>query len=282
MVTIAIKGTSYFKMFKHAILLIIFFYCDLQASHILDVLENIPVEHQQNIRYLFHHIFLQQDGVYTIFGDKPVSSAGSFLIPKWEATLIGYPGKLGKAWESWQKYKHKFPISKFVIIGEKYPSKKSGTVAIYIYIINKEKFIETINNHLSLFENILKNKINPEKFLDEIATEKISLLKSIHHKEMLFGLLLGYGRHNAYLYERSKQSRHARILFPQKLTLSCCGEEYHPMMIVNPLTFKGDLDNPETEILCKKYKGLHKKISYIYSKGDLLELTLSQLTKGGV
>ena len=144
-------------------------------------------------------------------------------------------------------------MKKYAIVSEKYPSKKSDSVALYIYVINKKKFIETITNNISLFEAIFHKKIDPEKLLDEIANEKKPFLTSIHHNEMLFGLLLGYGEHNASLYNKSRRSQVARILFPKKIKLDCSDEKYHPMMIVNPVQFAADLDHPETKALQKKY-----------------------------
>lgn len=64
-------------MRRHAIFLSLLFYLNLNGSLVSDILEDIPIEDKQDIRYLFSHIFLQQDGVYIIFGDKPVSAAAS-------------------------------------------------------------------------------------------------------------------------------------------------------------------------------------------------------------
>ena len=264
-------------MIRHAIFLTTFFCFTLHSSTVLDILKILPAEDRQDLTYLFHRVFLQQDGAYTIFGNKPVSSAASFLIPLWEATLMGYPVKFSKSWNTWLKYKHKFPMKKYVIVSEKYTSKKSGSVAIYVYVIDKIKFIKIINNNLSLFEAVLHKKIDPEKLLNDIETEKSSFLASINNNEMLFGILLGYGKHNASLYEKSKLSRTARILFPEKVKLKCSDEETYHMMIVNPVQFMADLGHPETKALQKKYKNLRKRISDIYSQGDILEITLSQL-----
>jgi hypothetical protein len=129
-------------MFIFIILLAILFRSNLNGYSVSDALENIPAEHQQNMRYLFYQIFLQQDGAYTIFGDKPISCAAGFLIPKWETTLEGYPSKFGKSWETWQKYKHMFPIRKYLIVSENLSSKKSGSVAIYVYVINKKNLLK--------------------------------------------------------------------------------------------------------------------------------------------
>ncbi len=272
-----------FLMYKHiTFLMLLFSYCfNLNANSISDILKTIPIEHQEDIKYLFHHVFLLQDGAYTIFGDKPVSSAGSFLISSWKATLTAkYIGKFGRSWETWQAYKQKFPMQKYVIIGEKYPSKKSELVALHVFVINKKKFLETIDTHLALFESVLGKKIDPKKCLDDIESGKCSFWTSINHNDMLMGILLGYGEHNATLfYKKSKRFRYARYLFPiEEKKLECSDTESYPMMIVNAVQFLADLQHPETKFLQKKYKDLRKKIADIYSQGDMLEITLSQLT----
>jgi len=43
--------------------------------------------------------------------------------------------------------------------------------------------------------------------------------------------------------------------------------------------FMGDINHPETIALQRKYTKLREKISAIYSRGDCLEISLSQLTK---
>jgi hypothetical protein len=122
----------------------------------------------------------------------------------------------------------------------------------------------------------LHTKIDPEKFLDDIVTKKSSLLKSIHHHDMLFGILVGYGKHNAFLYKKSKSL--CRILCSKKIKLECSDKDFYPMMLVNPVQFMVDPNHPETKILQYKYKNLHQKISHLYSQGDLLEITLNELT----
>jgi hypothetical protein len=269
-------------MKKYTVTLIfLFIYFNLNANSILDNFKSIPFDDQENIKYLFHNIFLQQDGAYTIFGDKPVSSAGSFVIASWEATIMepAQVGKFGRSWKTWQNYKDRFPLQKYIIVGERFPFKKSGLVVIYTFVINKKSFIETLNNHLILFESVLNKKIDAENFLDNIETGKCSFLTSINRNEMLLGILLGYGEHNASLfYKRSKRS-HARKLFPlDEVKLECTDKESYPMMLINPVQYSADLDHPETKALQKKYKNLRKKISEIYSQGDFLEITLTQLS----
>jgi hypothetical protein len=249
----------------------------LEANSITDILDTIPKESQEDLKYLFHIVFLEQDGAYTIFGNKPVSMAGKFLIDSWETTIKGEVGKFGKAWKTWQNYKNKFIINNYLIIGERHTFKKSDSVVLNVSVINKKAFIKTVNHNLFLFETLLDQKIDPKKILDDIEKGKLLLWQSIKHNEILLGILLGYGNHNAYLFNEKSFFR-THYLFSRKISkLKCSDEEIYPLMIVNPVQYSADLDHPETKMLQKMYKNLRKKISAIYSQGDFLEITLSQL-----
>lgn len=258
----------------------------LDAHSVTEILNTIPKEDQEDLRYLFHIVFLEQDGAYTIFGDKPLSLAGDFLVASWEATIKGEAGKFGRVWQTWQNYKSKFSMHKYVIVSERRIFKKSDVIALHISVINKKAFIETISSNLSLFETILNRKINPEQFLYDIEIGESSLWSSINHNEMLLGILLGYGKHNSFHFNEKSQCSHFlftsdhRELVPISSKLKCSDTETYPMMIINPVQYSADLDHPESKVLQKKYKNLRKKISDIYSQGDFLEITLSQLISG--
>lgn len=263
---------------------ILFFTFDLSGKSVAQILETIPDEHREDLNLLFKMIFIEQDGAYTIFGDKPVSQTGAFIFSSWETTLKGKNGYIGSLWNTWQKYKNLFHIKKYAISGEKFEIKKSNLVAFHIFVINKEAFINSINEHKSLFEQVLNKRINPEKFLQNIVNSKISFWESINFNEMLLGILLGYGTHNAYHFNKRNLHFFDRFypkkmaLESKKINLEFFGEERHPMMIVNPVQFAADLSHPETIKLDKKYRELRTKISSIYSNGNFLEKTLSQLT----
>ena len=257
---------------------------NLVGKPIDDILKTIPQEDREDLTRLFHLIFLEQDGAYTIFGDKPVSLSGAFIIASWETTAKRKAGYITHLWKTWQMYRDLFEIKKYIIVGEKFKIKKSNIVAFHIFVINKEAFIKSINRHKSLFEYVLKKKINPEILLHDIENGKISFWESIRFNEMLLGILLGYGAHNATLFNQRQHhffdifKRDKATLETKKNKLEFFGEERHPVMIVNPVQFAADLAHPETIRLDKKYKALRIKIGTIYSKEDLLAKTLSQLT----
>lgn len=257
-----------------SILFVVFFF-DILGNSIEDVLKEMPSDHKQSLEYLFANIFLQQDGSYVIFGDKPVSTAASFLVSKWESVLRGHSSQLAKSWEIWQKYKDAFSIKNYLIISEIVASKKYGST-LYIYVINKRKFIDIIYQNLSLFKMILSEDVLPEKILNDIETGKASFMSSFHNNPILFGILLGFGKHNSLLYQKSSSMR--RIL-KNKIKLESFCDDYYPLMKVNRLQFLVDQHHPETILLQAKYKALHEKISQIYIEGDLLTITLLKLTE---
>lgn len=260
-------------------LIFLCFILRLNATSIQEIVKKISEEDQKNLKYLFHSVFLEQEGAYTLFGDKPVSMAGDFLIPSWRSTIQGYIGILGNGWKTWEKYKHLFPIRKYIIVSERYQFKKSGIVSFYIFVINKKKFIDVINKNIFLFEKLLNRKINPEQMLFDIETGKSSVYTSINRNETLLGILLGYGAHNASLYGKKigYKSYGKGLLKPIPIKLQCSDETFYPMMILHPVQYSADLDHPETKALQRKYRELRGKISQLYAKGDLLEITLSKL-----
>jgi len=282
------KAIKQIKMIKNKIIPLIFLvvfvvFMRLEASNVADILKTIPKDHQEDLRYLFRMIFLEQDGAYTVFGDKPVSLAGGFLIPPWKSLINGRcVGKLGCAWKTWQKYKHKFPMQQYVILGELCKFENPESVTLNIFVINKRAFIESIRNHIMFFESVLGDKVDPESFLKDLEDERISFWTSIHHNEMLLGILLGYGKHNASFFNHRARHCHQVPMImsgtKSKYTvLNSSNRNIYPMMIVNPVQFLADLEHPETKRLQMGYKNSRKMISSIYSQGDFLEITLTRL-----
>ena len=137
--------------------------------------------------------------------------------------------------------------------------------------------------------------------MNQIEKEK-KFSPVIKDNQMLWGILLGYGVHNAKLYykrDKLEQFINSEILpkIPEKKPiptknfssieeeyeylnskLQLFGEHIYSPLLVRTLHFVADLEHSETKTLKKKYRDLRGKISAIYAKGDFLEITLSKLT----
>lgn len=231
-----------------------------------EVLAKIPIEDYLELEDLFYVLVNHDHFAYTLFGDKPVSIGAYFKVTPWENVieLEQCDGVFWRKWAVWEKYKSQFKIKNYLFF------KDTSSIADEIVVINKKMFVKTIAKNLHVFEEIMREKINPEQFLEKIEQGKISFYESIQHNTILLGILLGYGKHNAMLfYQKNK-------ICKQTCLSSFCRYP-HSLSRIKFIGFMADHHHPETERLNKQYQKLHGKISVLYAKGNFLEVTLAQL-----
>ncbi len=237
-------------------------------------LSRIPLEDRVRLESLFYKIFNEDHGAYALFGDKPVALSSYFKVTPWEniielGILRANDETFNRKWKTWEKYRHLFKIKDFILIKE-----DSKLIDINnIIIINKENFIKAVNNNLSLFERILGHSFNPKEVLKNIESRKTTFVDSIENNQVLWGILLGYGKHNAILYSRWKRP----IRNKSSLQYKSIGDYFYTPLIMNSVYFNGSPQHPESLELMEKYRKQRGDISSIYSQGNLLEISLSKL-----
>jgi hypothetical protein len=283
------------------ILFLLFTYATF-AQNVKNVLSNIPQKDREALESLFHRMMFRDYLSYTLFGDKPISLSGDFILTPYENILNSHGlykcgGIFWKNWEIWEKYKDIFPIQNYLFVIE--PSINCPGIRNIIFI-NKKNFVKKVNQHIDIFREKLNHDLNGNALLAEIEKKQI-FAPIIRNDEMLWGILLGYGVHNANLYnERNKLERFiifetlpkiperkpdpaknfSSIEEEQKYLnsrLKLFGEHFYSPLILNTVHFVADWEHPETRALEKKYRELRGQISAIYAQGDFLEITLSKL-----
>lgn len=241
---------------------------------------------------------------YTLFGDKPVSIAGYFSEEPVENLLWGKwdRSNLRNLWKIWEKYQKNLTINEYVLLHETDVDMERIQV---ISIINKKAFLEKVRAHIDLFQSILGNHITPELLLEKASAPHASLFRILKCNEGLYGILLGFGKKNAFAFKRSLEL--AKLVDPSYRELpiryslyfpkpsnefsSFC-EEYENLKIrLHPFSHKKELSrislpcmvvlDSDDEIihLEKKYRKERQKIIQAYSKGDFLKITLEQLCR---
>ena len=114
-------------------------------------------------------------------------------------------------------------------------------------------------------------------------------------REDLIGILLGYGKVNAELYQKREKIRnrinHTKSIFIERDLISL-NEELDALnarlksfsnegrlflQFMRLPGFVADHSHPETALLRKKYREQRMRITQLYSKGRILEITLAQL-----
>jgi hypothetical protein len=173
-----------------------------------------------------------------------------------------------------------FPLKNYILTKEE--CKNRSYKICNVILINKKAFVKIVNKHKIFFKNKINKEIDPQQMLNDIESGKASFAETIHNDEALWGILLGYGKHNAILYEK----RENKLLMDLTLEkaestanqLRGFGEYGYSPLVMGSVHFAAALTHPETRALQKKYRKLRAKISQIYAQNDFLEVTLQQLT----
>jgi hypothetical protein len=272
------------------------------SQEVKTVLSQLSPSERLDLTELFK-IFINEDQFgYTLFGDKPVSLSGKWKIIPYEFWLSGSidAGPFWRKWAVWKEIQHQFSINHFLFIEEPALHLNLDGNVTFIFLINKQAFLKTVNKYLKSFQEILGSDLTAQILLTKIEVEN-KLLSSINHNEMLLGILLGYGLHNSRLFERRRKinkliSGEDMSVFPELLlllspNLSLFEEEENLLSYqlqpfsdlgpwnIEPVRFAADLSHRETQLLKKKYARSSKELLLHFSqKKDFLEIVLTKLT----
>jgi len=256
-----------------------------------------------DIEVLFRKLVFEDDFGYTLFGEKPISLAGYFTEQPVGNILLGHSGRfpVGSLWKTWSKYQQSFVGQNFLLLNE--PDSSCEEIRV-ITFINKKYFVAKVNEHLDLFREELGDDVTSEGLLERISAGKETFFEILHDNEVLYGILLGYGKDNALAFERRYElmkallphclsgSHDYTLHIPKKLAnFSSLQDELSyweasidgfawpsKWALVRPPGFVALKDTAETLELQKKYRETQRNLTALYSEGDFLNTTLRQLS----
>lgn len=268
-----------------------------------DLVLTIPWKDKKNLDYLFKEMFALGNGLYTLFGSKPMSMS-SYLIP-FSTTSLGVfldslsPNNLRVywGWKTWQKYQDLLAKSEFLLWAEENPFWlrwwQPPSPAISILLIHKQQLQETINAHITDFQTVLgKDVIISSELLLE-AKNRPFLKDVLKSHDGLIGTLFGYGRNNAWLFEERAQGKkvHLTPIWGQEI-YDFFGTRPTPNWVIYGFDsedlsemlgypcFLANPDSLETQELKKKFLNSREKIIAYYKNKDVLPTTLGLLMTG--
>jgi hypothetical protein len=271
-------------------------------SDALTVFSSIPNKDQLKIKELFNELFKYEEFAYSLFGDKPMSFSDSLLNEYSANQLLEFlslkdycqdalenfvePSEIfKKRWETWKRYRNQFKLKKYLLL-----DKKRGD-QVRIFLINIEAFKQVVNQNINLFKKNINPSISAESLLTQFEYENTDVFDILHHNEGLLGILLGFGKHNAMLFQQREELERKKKFgvyklenIQNKLNLANTRlkplRKHDPYIIasINRVCFVADPEHYETIKLRHKYDNLNRKINEIYSRDDWFEQTLIQLT----
>jgi hypothetical protein len=269
-------------------------------------LKKLSQEERKCLDLFFRSSFAFDGLGYTLFGDKPITAI-CYYEPQgingdvddfYESVVyFSSPENLRNrhGWEIWQKYANLFPVKNYGVIQSKNFIENNCTAVLFL---NKKAVLNTVRKNIDDFRAVLGAKITPEILLKQMLNSDDVFGKVLKNHQGLIGTLLGYGRHNAWLFQQREELdlMIGRRRFSLKKPSTCfSGEEVRALdqrlaqfddrgiLDFNPLLlglphFAADPHAEETKLLKIKYEKQYREIVYRYQQGDFLEITLGQLT----
>lgn len=269
-----------------------------EENAILQEFGRLPWEEQNLLKLFFYDLFATNELGYTLFGDKPMS----FCFPL--SSYVGFSTRdnifkiyraghlpIYHAWKVWDKLKKLPKNENFVLIAHE----KCGIPAT-IFFINKSRFVSVFNDNIDLFRGVYGETITAYSFLKDLEDKRI-LPEELFQHHILLGILLGYGRHNAELFQRREVlwGRLTQVPFLDRPKpeigfaaieeeLAYLNKHLQPidsrnssLMLVSPICFVADFQDEETWVLKKKYEALHKELTALICRDDWLYWVLTKL-----
>lgn len=256
-------------------------------------------EDKKYLNAIFHILVDSDQFAYTLFGDKPVSLSGHYLVLPYDTGLRGiiFRRDFWRAWSIWKRVQTKLPISNYIFIEEAaYNFTENGMK--FIFFINKDSFVRVVDQNIEIFNSVLGHRTNGQQLLAQMEAAN-AFMPIILNDQTLLGILLGYGKHNAQLYARRDNLRRnklsgalPRIVLSRGFSTLKDEEEFLNQQLqpaasydfdaqtIAPVQFAADLTHQETKHLQKKYSQMRQKIcSMMVDNEKFLALILTQMTR---
>lgn len=194
----------------------------------------------------------------------------AFKRPSHQTSMRGYL--------VWEKYQSLFPRTKHILIDYSFLGKGRKEIALICPKLCKA----VIQQHLDDFREILGKPCTSEEVLRILIYPDDGDFYTIIDNTRLVGILLGFGRNNACLYEQYRGG-------PSRSVMSYSNSEQAPLqMFSNEWPWPGALLSPdfgcdpttrETQQLKKHYKKARSIVRWTYFLRNKLEVTLALLVQ---
>lgn len=274
-----------------------------EGKNVSEILEMMPSRDKKKLEYFFREYIICDAMGYVLFGEKPMALTGKDkkLSPFKSFSSFLYaisPRRIRSknGFDTWRKYEKLFPMKRFVFL---YDETESEVNSLFI---NKESFLKKVQQNTEIFESLLERDVNGEELLKE-GIGKPLLSEVLCDSKVLAGILFGFGKNNALLFNQRAQltSKEERIIFCKnhhfgdlwvkefegldekwkeigRVSAYVTGDHLRNLELIMFPGFYAVLDDPETFQIKDHFLQTRKKIIDFYKNRDFLEATLQELT----
>ena len=244
-------------------------------------------EDYQALKDFFEGFLFREGGVYTLFGEKPITFdiLSDFSTLEEEGSLP----KIKNSWlNGWKKVSHRLKTPLFLLTERSSPFSKENRA---VFLVNIEATASMLKTRYSEFRNFIGYDFDPLSIVFDIEDSESIFWDKILTDDYFLGLVLGYGDINAWLhkccFEDYKNGKFggknqdkikaflSKILnrTPTSHNFANCKED-----ILFALPTFGCFNSRQSLFFIKKYKKDRERIRKIYKGKDLITVTLDRLT----
>ncbi len=296
-------------------LLVLLFFISKQQS-VTRKLQTLSANEKFFLEAFFRTLISTDNGSYVLYGNKPTSL---MIYKEWQSydlqPVSAFPSGSDfspekKGFEIWQKYQHLFPLKTytFVKIGSCFSDHMTA-----VFLIHNKRLFNILRQHFNDFHRIFPHFNSAEYLLNAMLTNPSVLQQICHKHDLLLGIILGFGKDNAALFERKNKIE--AFLFPQNFyphqphlekpflrPIPCSAfatleEELNAIETKSdgviegfdlpgiewtlhcPLGFLVDKEKTDLSQLRAQLKQHLIKATLAYQKGNFLQVTLNELSK---
>ena len=264
---------------------------------------SITEEERSWLREFFHDLLFEQPGVYVLYGTKPMSWSSIEKAPTdeekaqmkaWYYALSDqektkYIMREGDGYDfytnfhKWEQIKHRFSIKQYLF--GTFPARFDPDGPDSLFFVNIEMAIRTFLEYYEDFRRILEFDFDPLQVVFEIENRESKFWNMVIHNDVLLGILLGFGRDNAWFFEwgmRREQEPNKVGDFLKSLPVHCSNTQrilYPNSQEFMLPTFMTYGLHPTDQQLIEQYKKEREQIKALYKGRDEVDLALEWITR---
>lgn len=250
---------------------------------IREKLKQLDQQDREDLARFLHQMVALDQFSYTLVGYKPMSISHVIvedtddLSPCWkEAFKTPNYQTLRRGYLVWKKYQSLFLLKQHLLIDYSFLGKGRREIAL----ISPKLCMSKIQENLEGFQEILGKSYTTEEVFGILTHPEHNDFYAIVDHTRLIGILLGFGRHNACLFEQYRGGASRSDISWNRPTqdnfqmFSC--EWPLPWVQLLP-EFVCDPSSKETQELKKHYKKARQHIRWTYFFRNKFEVTLALL-----
>lgn len=262
----------------------------LNAIHASE--QSLPLPEERIwLTQFFKDLLLYEGGIYTLLGEKPITIVS---LPHYtQEEIEAYHAKLSEderkklfsmknyslpqTWDKWKKINDRYQMKRFLL--NEFRSESNQKVS-HLYFVNILQTANLIEDHYENFRKEVEFDFDPLEVVLQLKQETLSeFWLKISKNSYLSGLLLGYGKANAYAFHRkyssSKISKEFFAKYPSTFSrklpqgeITYSIDDFEIPMFVS-FAFPDEI--------VEKYQKKKKQIQELYKGKDFLDFTLQVL-----